>query len=100
MNTDTEKSQLVECPTHGRISYGIICSHLIENSDLQFLEIQESETEEHPWAWCTECDDVIVETNGDVEIIKQKANWQLVCIKCYEGFKSKHRFKSYVIEEI
>lgn len=92
------EDKYVQCCTHGRSVYAIICSHLVTAEGLEYLEVQESEVEENPWAWCTACDQVIVESEGNQEEIMKQAAWKLICIKCFESFKVKHRFKSYVIE--
>jgi hypothetical protein len=99
MPADPDANSLVDCPTHGKLSYGIVCSHLVGAVGRRFFEIPQSQVEEHPWAWCEECDNVIVETNGNEEQIGKQADWKLICLKCFGGITSRNRLEAYIAEE-
>jgi hypothetical protein len=95
---ESDANGLVDCATHGRLSYGIVCSHLVGAIGRNFFEIPRGEVEEHPWAWCDECDKVIVETNGDEQQIEKKAGWKLICLQCFAGITSRNHLEAYITE--
>ncbi len=88
--------QQIECTTHGRKEYCIICWHLSEQSGLGFYA-STAEVFAPAQAWCEGCDVVLEEERGWSDRAEEFADLKLLCSACYEETLRRHRFISWSV---
>src|SRR5690554_7514532 len=81
----------VDCPKHGKQDETFVCQHIVqglrEGRPYGFFYPASSD-EKRPNAWCTVCNELVAEENGEwTDQILEVAQVKLLCALCYDRAK-------------
>ena len=84
-----DPSHTIECSVHGAQEEAFVCQHIAESlrtgKPVGFHSSSES-TSRHPDAWCSACEVVRTENDGEWtdQLVLEVLNVQLICGACYD----------------
>ena len=85
-------SKSIDCPEHGKNEACMICSHLIQESDLQFARVLVNPTDEDmETAMCLDCETFLLDDGEWSEELADFAQWKIYCRECYQRELNKHQ---------
>jgi hypothetical protein len=93
-----EKSKFVDCGYHQRRRRAFVCGHLSTGSKNGFeesfdtFENMEFEYEDDDFmAWCNQCEEIRIKSDGWNEESEKCLNMKLICEKCYFEIKETNK---------
>ena len=90
----THPSGTVDCPTHGRRPYALVCVHLADQHGRRYFAVPQCE-HGPAQAWCEDCESVVEAERGWTDTSDSHADFRLFCPECYAATLRRHVFVSY-----
>jgi hypothetical protein len=91
-STAANQYETVHCDRHGDRRKAYVCHHLLHGTRQGFFTASdEEETNPHPDAWCSKCQQIRLDHGGEWnETSEALLKVRLVCGDCYEEIKGRN----------
>lgn len=91
-STTGNQYETVHCDRHGDRRKAYVCDHLLHGARQGFFTASdEKETNPHPDAWCSKCQQIRLDHGGEWnETSEALIKVRLVCGDCYEEIKERN----------
>ncbi len=89
----SDEEDTVECCEHGKSQATFVCSHLINQENIDWYSAEPDRDDPYPDAWCGICNvhfENEGEWNEEAEAASDASNTiKILCAKCYEQWRLK-----------
>lgn len=94
-------SDTVHCSAHGETEKAYVCVHLTnESSGLGFHHEDLSQGNEHPDAWCDDCEIIRAQHDGWDDVPEELCKIALLCTECYEHARIRNTHTSVTLADL